>query len=68
MKTTEWGGAKCVCVCVGGGGGGGGGLNQFYSRETSPLILNQLQIPNIFPVHTGVCICTKCMTCLIPIL
>ena len=29
-------------------GGGGGELNHFYSRETSPLILMQPNIPNIF--------------------
>ena len=52
------------------GVGWGGALNQFkiYSRETSPLIPNQLQIPTTFSIHTRVCVCTKCMTCLIPIL
>ena len=32
----------CVCTC-----GGGGMLNHFYSRETSPRILMQLQNTNI---------------------
>ena len=36
-KTTGWGG----------GVGGSGGLNQFYSRETSSLVLMQLQLTNI---------------------
>ena len=38
----------CVCVCVHGEGGGGGlargCFNKFYSRETPPFILMQLQI------------------------
>ena len=39
----------CVCVC-----GGTERVNQFYSRETSHLILMQLQITNIFSVRIGV--------------
>ena len=44
-----------VCVCVGGGGGGGGegdveSLNQFYSRETSPLFPDA--VPNIKTIQT----------------
>ena len=31
-----------------------GGFNQFYSRETSPLILMQLQITNICSVRLAV--------------
>ena len=42
----------CVCVCL--EGWGGGGLNQFYSRENTPLILTQLQFTNIFSARIGV--------------
>ena len=35
----------------GGRGGGGGGVNHFYSRETSPVILMQLQITNLCSVQ-----------------
>ena len=49
----------CVCVCVGGGGWGGeecggwGGVGGevCYSRETSSLILMQLQITDICSVR-----------------
>ena len=34
------------------GGGGGGDLNQFCSRETSPLILTQLKITNVCSFRT----------------
>ena len=33
------------------GGGVWGSLNQFYSRKTSPLILMQLKITNVFGLH-----------------
>ena len=59
----------CVCVGGGGGGGGGGErgwrgrgrggrwerwTNLFYSLETSPFILMQLQITNICAVLMGI--------------
>ena len=38
--------------------GDGGGFNQFYSRETSPLILMPLQITNMRLFFTGGPVCT----------
>ena len=43
---------------VGGWGVEGGGLNQLDSPETSPLILLQLQITNMWSVCIGVIYCT----------